>query len=586
MRFRLYSVQHPLEWHLSSAMVNVITPNIVNNSPTRVTNQSSAPLANTPKQTAISTNTIESNRLQWGKIESNTSLNSQQKQLLQQLNPELGQQLNKQINHQSANLSQASTTLQQHELRLLQLRIDNTLVRIVIPQAAQTQIGNLATGNVLPIIQVENGWQLATQADLGKALKEAATQLLKQNLPVQTPTSALFKVAHAANNENTLLAHLPKTQSKLQGLLAATINPFNSQALKTTAQHIGQHIKPNHLLNQIETLKTTLQHEIIQTPINRQNTDSSLKQLNHSLVQLQQAATTSTSVNSNNISKTIGDLHNQVQQLLGKPAVLSALQVTELNRLSQKVVASSSALNSQTSNDVNHKHLKLLEQALGQLTQQIGHIIKPFNSINTQLNSPVNAAILQLLGMATHGQPQDQQVLQQHAQQQLKRLLERVGAHLTVNQLRHLGLDTSKELSNTAVQQLQGELPFRLNEQLFNISYMIQGFDEQENQPSQQEPAAEQEVTKETTRRWQIFMSLDLPDNEVLHCKLNIINQTISTTLWAESETLCRTTQKALSDLEKQFINSGFTIELMQCLHGSPPQDETSLSYHLVDINT
>ncbi|MFT5118297.1 MAG: hypothetical protein ACI9NY_001835 [Kiritimatiellia bacterium] len=87
-------------------------------------------------------------------------------------------------------------------------------------------------------------------------------------------------------------------------------------------------------------------------------------------------------------------------------------------------------------------------------------------------------------------------------------------------------------------------------------------------------------------RRWQVFLSFDLPNDEKLHTQLTIIESSISATLWAQSQNLCDKAQKNISWLRDKLLANGLTVEDITCLQGSPPQKGTSLDYNLVDIKT
>jgi len=587
-------------------MVNLISPSNSKTAPA----SAETSRANQSQSATTSSNIVQANELpatnktqqaiiQWAKIESNTPLNTQQKAQLAQTNPELAKQLISQIkpDTQGANFQtitpQNAALLKQSPLHLLKLNVDNSLVRIVTPNNVDTVlVANASnTATQLPLVKNPTGWQLATGNQLKAALQSAAAQLLKQNLPLQTPATPLFKLAQTvSNNQHTILANWPKTQTQVQSLNTHIINDLKTQNTPTLSRELSALIKPNTLLNSVTSIQNSLKNEAAQLSQNTVPTPTkNLKQLQISLSRLDniiKTAQPSQAGLKTHAINLVSSLQNSVQTLSNNNTLIPTSAINNIIKiipgLAEGLV---NVLN--TSNGADNAQIKqaLQDNALSHIVHQLTSPLKLFNTLlsNTP-NSPINTAIMQLLGVAVHGQKLDHSILQNKTQQQFKQLLEQISAKLQINQLRHLGLDAaSKELPNNIIQNLQGEIPLRFNEQILPLSYSIQGFAEKE---AEQEDHKNSDNKKEQTRRWQIFMSLDLPNNETLHCKLSLINDQINTTLWAESATLCEKTQQALSALEKSLTEAGLTVETVQCFQGKPPQDDTSLSYNLVDITT
>ena len=278
--------------------------------------------------------------------------------------------------------------------------------------------------------------------------------------------------------------------------------------------------------------------------------------------------------NVNNISSILSTLKNHLYKLSNNPQLLAELPIKQTHQIQRAVLQLIESLNK------NHAQ----ENTAHYISQQLTLLAKPLSSISgTTANTPANQAIMQLLGIAFHGQQFDQNSLQNKAQLQLKQLLEQINAKLQINQLRHLGIDATRETPSPFIQQSQGELALRFNEQILPLSYNIQGFAENYSEQENKEGDSD---TKEKTRRWQVFMSLDLPHNETLHCKITLVDHHIKTTFWAESTQLCKTTLAAMKELRDRFTQAGLSVDNLQCFEGKPPQDETSVSYNLVDITT
>ena len=101
---------------------------------------------------------------------------------------------------------------------------------------------------------------------------------------------------------------------------------------------------------------------------------------------------------------------------------------------------------------------------------------------------------------------------------------------------------------------------------------------------------------KKITRRWQVFMSFDLPSTSIcsgklpemntLHSQLTIVGDTISATLWSESSVLCNKAKQQFSSLRNTLIANGLQVDELLCINGKPPNQKMSLDYHLVDITT
>ena len=330
------------------------------------------------------------------------------------------------------------------------------------------------------------------------------------------------------------------------------------------------------MLNQLQQIQQALNQESAPLLKNGLTTSKSMTVIEQSLTQLQQTLNTVQASSNTVLKQTINHLQNQLQVLNSQSQGLFSLNGKLANDIHQRIQQLITSIQHQ-SHQAKDNWQTVVHQQLINLSQPVSQLL------NQTLNTPANQALLQLLGVSLHNQRQDQQPALIKVQQQLKLLIQHSTAKLQMNQLRHLGLDSTKEPPVGLVQQHHGECALRFNEQILPLTYQIQGFTE-----DQQEHNTEQQTDKnnEKTRRWQIFLSLDLPKQEILHCKMTIIDQTIDTTLWAESNKLCRTTENALDDLRNRFTQAGLNVNQLQCFEGMPPQDETSVSYHLVDITT
>jgi len=587
-------------------MVNLILPSNNKPIPTGIepNRAQQTPLVATNERPSLPVITAQkpaSLLVQWANLESNKTLTTEQKTRLIELNPNLAKTLIGQIKGQpqpsSTPLSaQNITLLKQRPLQLLALTLNNTSVRMVTASnidallnvKSPTQLANASLPNSqpstaalpvvttpkIPLVQTPKGWQIASNLELKTALQTAATQLLKQNLPIQTSSMPLFKMAQALNTESTTaLSQLPKTQAHIQALANQIIEPKQAQNPQALGQTLQSALKTSTVLNQITGILQSLNTEVLGQTKNLPPSTQALTGLEKSIQQLQSAISTPIPVASKKLVTQLLALQTAITPLVKNQPVLPSTLLTQVQLLT-------TAMSSLTEHSQKGS---IQEQLINPIAQQINVLLKPFNHLNNSVNTSANNAVLQLLGLSVQSQQAEQQSLQQNVQQQLKNLLQQVGAKLQLNQLSHLGLDSSRENLTPFIQQLQGEVPLRFNEQVLPLTYHIQGFEEKAPKENKDNPSNE---TKEKTQRWQVFMSLDLPNDETLHCKLSLVDDHINTTLWAESETLCRKTQKLIGDLETRFTQAGLTVETLQCFAGKPPQDETSINYNLVDVTT
>jgi hypothetical protein len=137
------------------------------------------------------------------------------------------------------------------------------------------------------------------------------------------------------------------------------------------------------------------------------------------------------------------------------------------------------------------------------------------------------------------------------------------------------------------------EIALRWGDQVLPLQLSIA--EEKEHKKESNEESRTQEENK-ISRRWQVFMSFDLPSTsinsdgtskiETLHSQLTIIGDTVSATLWSESHTLCHKAKQQFSNLRNTLIANGLQVDELLCINGKPPTQKMSLDYHLVDIKT
>lgn len=218
------------------------------------------------------------------------------------------------------------------------------------------------------------------------------------------------------------------------------------------------------------------------------------------------------------------------------------------------------------------------------------------------------ATLMQLLGIkispATQGEAKKaRDVIAKGIEQMIKGVQEKI--HL--NQLRSLGVGTS--LADDISSQYSSKTPpfttditLRWGEYALPLAISIR---EEEHHSTAQKQSNEQEE-KKITRRWQVFMSFDLPAQPLsekgsspsampdthkipvhsLHSQLTIVEDTVSATLWSESASLCQQAKQQLNTLRDTLRANGLQVDELLCINGKPPSQEMSLDYHLIDVKT
>lgn len=214
------------------------------------------------------------------------------------------------------------------------------------------------------------------------------------------------------------------------------------------------------------------------------------------------------------------------------------------------------------------------------------------------------ATLMQLLGVKISPNAQgDLKKTREVIAKQLEQMLKGVQEKIHLNQLRSLGADstlpddTSANYANKT-HPFVTELALRWGEYALPLSISIR---EQEQHSSSKQNATEHDE-KKLTRRWQVFMSFDLPafdqwqeatllstgniPTHTLHSQLTIIDDSVSATLWSESAQLCQQAKKHLTLLRDTLTANGLQVDELLCINGKPPNQDMSLDYHLIDITT
>ncbi|MFT6388637.1 MAG: hypothetical protein ACJAUP_002020 [Cellvibrionaceae bacterium] len=495
-------------------------------------------------------------------VKSSQILSHSDKALLQQSNPSLAAKLSQNTSkdgslHNALNSKGFGHTDQKIQstnlfLAKLSVSLPNTKALLITTVTAQALKINDA------VIVGQRNQKLLISQTPSQQIQQIAIETIKQILPKQQSTHLLQQFVQQ-------LSSLPK--------------PLQSILLTNTSQAAIQ-----QLTNFTHT-NSTLQHsQAVKLAIANSGTQLEAK------VNSQQALTSDLRALLNNIINRIDQ--NQSSPLVKNPSVshpphnnIASQTGSQQNTLQASVEAKANLIQTPKESE------KLISALLTALPNNTASV--PLSNNTQALNlHTATAALMRLLGVPAPPEGQLLTALPKIIEQHLKQLIEKTQARIQLNQLRSLGLDKAiSENRSTLVQQFHTELPLRFNEQVLPVQITIQE-QEYKNTKEEQEEAENQNQEKgKKARRWQVFMSFDLPNTttqkiEILHTKVNIIDDTVSATLWAESNTLCKRANKNLAYLRDKLLAKGLKVDDITCLQGKPPQQDFSLEYNLVDIKT
>ena len=548
------------------------------NNPLNTASTTAKTAANVPSEAANNTNKsvanvqsvinairqLSPNQKLTAQVTSSQALNNNELALLKRINPSLLQQLktaqaaqvsNPATANPSSNLLTNSSPLYLTKLAInatanINASTDSkTLITITLQafSAKQTLILGQQNGQ----LQINANNQLSL--NLQGRLQQAASQAIKNILPKQESVSQLQQFT----------GQLSQTISKLPPSLQIKL------ASRPVIQALSE-------LNRFTQTSMSLQQgRQVQLALANSGTsfEAKLTQSNHLANNLSAGLTANPLSTSNTSATAKANLHNDIRANLDK--ILSAIN------LSGNAARSSNSLTALNQTDVDKLIAVVAATLNNSATSAVNHITAPKNL------TAATAALFRLLGIAI---PFDAPIVAQlpkAIEQHLKKLIEQTHAKIQFNQLRSIGLDQPASEVRPHLQQFHTELPLRFNEQVLALQLSIH---EQEIAKEGHREEAHQEAKDDNKnapiRRWQVFLSFDLPNDEKLHTQLTIIESSISATLWAQSQNLCDKAQKNISWLRDKLLANGLTVEDITCLQGSPPQKGTSLDYNLVDIKT
>lgn len=509
-------------------------------------------------------------------VTSSQALNSDELALLARSNPKLMQQLKAAQATQTQNTAttKLNATLQPNSstLHLTKLAIDasaHTNLSIASKIITTITLQPFSLDQTL-ILGQQNG-QLQINANsqpsfnLQTRLQQAASQIIKNVLPKQESVSQLQQFTGQLSQTISKLP--PSLQLKLASRpVIQALNELNRFTQTNTSLREGAQVQQALTNSGISFEAKLMRSNSLAHHLNAGLTANSLK-INDNYAATNSHLRNNLSINSQ------ANLSNDIRIILDK--ILSAIHLPDTN---PRLTGSFTALNQA---DID----KLIAAVAATLNNSNATVTNP---INTPKNlTATTAALCRLLGIAIPFDAPVATQLPRAVEQHLKKLVEQTHAKIQFNQLRSIGLDQPFNETKANLQQFHTELPLRFNEQILALQLSIY---EQEPAHRGHREGANQEAEDETqstpTRRWQVLLSFDLPNDEKLHTQLIIIESSISATLWTQSQSLCDRAQKDISWLRDKLLANGLAVTDISCLRGSPPQKGTSLSYNLVDIKT
>jgi uncharacterized protein YqfB (UPF0267 family) len=477
--------------------------------------------------------------------------------------------------------------------------------------------------------EVSSSQRLDTKAQqlLAKANPTLAAQMQSQNqstnvssnlsnqAPTATPTAMyLVKLSQMANtttnsastnttaNQATvLLTTITPTPFKIGDQLQLQLNSQQQITIKPSVASVRPVIADSlkSALPQQQNLSLLLNTLTVIGKLPPVTQDLLLaKNTQTALQQLTQFAYTDKQLNSaNNIKNALANSGVLTENKLQQQQVVSSDLRTALGQLSQALGQTLTQTSASSESPIPKAAVdQLITQLIQQLPQAIINAKPTADNISKQVT-----AIMQLLGFKPDAYIQaDIKKIKDVAAKKIGQMAQGVQDKIHLNQLRLLGADTQSSDSYVASHAANksnafiSEIALRWGDQVLPLQLSIAEEKEhkrESNQGNTQEEAKQED--KKISRRWQVFMSFDLPSTslhndgtDTLHSQLTIVGDTISATLWSESSALCYKAKQQFSNLRNTLIANGLQVDELLCINGKPPSQKMSLDYHLVDITT
>ncbi|MGH1485472.1 MAG: flagellar hook-length control protein FliK [Cellvibrionaceae bacterium] len=489
-------------------------------------------------------------------VKSTQLLNQNDKSLLQKLNPSVNQSLAQTVlnsnkaSTSSITSSNISNVLNQNGLNQ-NSSTSNTnlyLTKLVVnqnhatPQLLTTISPQLLAKNTNVLLGQNNG-ELTIKPQQNQQIQTIVSELAKLNLPKQQPIS----------------------QSQ------QFVNQFNKLPLIIQQQLFSSNAIKSDILQAVKTLST-----FIHSDKTLSNTNQVKEALATSGIQLEAKIKQHLPISQ--------DIRTNIDKVI---TILSSINsaVKTTNSINNQTLIETGSLANQLGQGITTKELDKILTSL--LSQQVSTNATQSHHPQQAALPNSTAALFRLFGLALPPDNNQKIPLPQIIERHLRKLMEQAQARIQLNQLQSLGLDKiGSESKASILQQFHTEIALRFNEQVLPLQINIQEQENKREKEDNDDQNAQNDSDSVKSKRWQVFLSFDLPDNEKLHTQLTIIDNSISATLWAESSNLCNKANQEINILRDKFLAKGLVVDDLTCIHGKPVQQEFELGYNLVDITT
>lgn len=423
----------------------------------------------------------------------------------------------------------------------VKLRVDNTLLQA--PTNKQHQKGELLT---LTVMRAGDKPLLRVAPPLLPALQQpqpVQSTAIKVLLPKQAPLTPL-------------LANLAAI-SQLKTQLAAPLTPEISSSVKKLIENLAQVDKigdPKELQRAINNAGILLEKKLanLQPPLN------SNKMTHGSNAAQAQTLTQDFKANLLQLLDVLRQAPNGQNNPSKIPLPLSTVQTNVMPNTSSSTGASHTTNNGQTlPQSIKEQLLRLLSAPANSTHSEETTRTAASSRLLAELTTATNrlpVPFFRHLPLQSQKPQSPTLVMLQHRDQVIDELIRQAEGSIARVQLSQLA--STPQDSNTP-QSWTFELPLRHGENIDVVQLRIEKDDSQEDE--------------EQESRWQVTLTLDLPEIGTVYATITIQGERSSTRLWAvEKETalLIDNNLQLLRDaLEKHGVNAGE----ISCHHGSPP---------------
>ena len=87
-------------------------------------------------------------------------------------------------------------------------------------------------------------------------------------------------------------------------------------------------------------------------------------------------------------------------------------------------------------------------------------------------------------------------------------------------------------------------------------------------------------------KKWNVSMGFDIEGLGAMFCELSLINTYVYVKFWAKEKNTVSRAKIYFDVLQKNLHQIGATVKELECIEGLPPQQESSITPSLIDIET